>query len=537
MALDSASSHLTPLDATLTREWLLDILLRVLNSALSTVQSIHEFPEAWNERLTPQHTVTDQAVSEVGVLLLLASRAPNLAATLRDLTVEIAKCLVPLARTNRQRNLLIKRPERTAYAGIAHVALERLGFPDPIFDKLIRSAFEYSYIRSYEKLPFRTMDERWAEGLLFPERQTSFDDLLSISILSGRAHPIYMEPYEPYALTHAVMYLTDFGMRPLPLSFATCEIDAKADACIASNLLNNNLDLLTELVICSVARGVKPSPYVRYAWAHLRATWERLGYLPSPTYDAEAHSRLPGKEGITYFELHTYHSTFLFGVLASILLSRLDEGCPARQAGDSQLDDSQSNSVAFAKMSENLAAGRGYSTPPDLAWTSEELACELRHAASRARTLLGHKEEAVQATKERLTCSQGDVAYSQLIQELQIRAGDVIALSMQPDTCAAARLSDRELAMVLSDALLIKSCKEDNMNAMLDTLLMIVPHFSPLSISGLEALHFLLRQLECGAMDLNRSPSDDTHFSTREILSMTDRLNLLASTLESPFIG
>lgn len=507
---------LSSLDATLTREWLIATLLGVLRSARATVQNIREIPNAWCEPASPHHTVTDQAVSETAVLLLVATRIPNLPASVHEVAVEIAAQLLPLARSDRQRDLLMRRPERTAYAGITHIVLEHLGFPDAIFDELIHTAFEHGYIRSLEKLPFRTMDERWVEGLLFPDRQVPSNDLAALSILGGRAHPIHMDPVEIYALTHAVMYLTDFGMRSLPATFPTREVEAKADACIASVLLSNNLDLLAELVICSVALAAKPSPHVRLAWAVLRTTWEGIHVLPSPSYDAVAHSSFSAEANPGYFHRHTYHTTFVFGILSAILLSRFDEG-------------------AFTRGSGNNLAGCGDSTPSNTAWTPERLAHRFRRAASRARSFSGPEQGSVQATRAAPPLPpQGDAAHYELLRYLQGRVDTVRAMAMQPSTIAAARLSPCELALTQSDALLIKSCRDYDLGVTLDILLMIVPLFRPLSASAREAIHFLLRQLDGMATGGGNCGTADTchHTSTEKILSAPDRLDLMASLLE-----
>ena len=72
------------------------------------------------------------------------------------------------------------------------------------------------------------MDELWVEELLFSDRRSSLDELVTLSIPSGRAHPIHKESDETYALTHTVMYLTDLGMRSLPTTTTTTRLDLLA---------------------------------------------------------------------------------------------------------------------------------------------------------------------------------------------------------------------------------------------------------------------------------------------------------------------
>ncbi|MGI8483576.1 MAG: DUF6895 family protein [Thermomicrobiales bacterium] len=211
---------------------------------------------------------------------------------------------------------------------MSSVALNGFELLDSEFEKLVRRAFASGLVEATERLPYRAMDVRWLRGLLDPFRAPVFDDLLPLSIQTSQAHPVQMSIDDGYALTHAVMYLTDFGRRPLPASLDVQRIGAIVDASIAWNLAAQNLDLLGENLIVASLLGIPWSPCAKYGWRCLMMAWDDLGFLPSPSFNPTLFISQPSEARRHYALRHVYHTLFVTGILCAIML--LDRGTGVR---------------------------------------------------------------------------------------------------------------------------------------------------------------------------------------------------------------
>jgi hypothetical protein len=119
---------------------------------------------------------------------------------------------------------------------------------------------------------------------------------------------------ELYALTHAVLYATDFGSRPAPswLDSRTIEL------LLACVLRSGNLDLTGEFLLCLSATERAPrrarsaaAGVVRRAWGQLAARQLDSGAVPGPAFDP---ARASG--GDAYLFATSYHTTITTALAA-----------------------------------------------------------------------------------------------------------------------------------------------------------------------------------------------------------------------------
>jgi hypothetical protein len=232
---------------------------------------------------------------------------------------DLCAVLEPLIRTDRLEGLLLSRPQVAATLGAGHIFLTAAGSRNERFDRLVFGALETGFGETVERLPYRIMDQRWTRNLV-RDVPFGFDDLVPISILSSRAHPFYMTEEDAYAVTHAIMYLTDFGAASQPDRAAVDRMATLVDSGLAWHLVSEDFDLLTEFLIDAECLDAPASPYARFAWAVLGAAWQQWGFLPGPTFDVARFSGLSGEEKSAYGFQHLYHTNLVAGILCAVAL-------------------------------------------------------------------------------------------------------------------------------------------------------------------------------------------------------------------------
>ncbi|HEU5430040.1 MAG TPA: hypothetical protein VFU81_00165, partial [Thermomicrobiales bacterium] len=472
-----------------TRDELLRRLRNVLEFAATNVRLIDRHATHWRDDDDPYVSQADKTIVETALLLLVAARVDGLPDEIDRLIRDLARRLVPLARSERNQVLLMRYPQTAASLGITHTILTRLGLPDGRFEVLMERAFASGHVDAIERLPYRLMDLRWLRGLAEPNGPPDFSDVLPHSVAASCAHPVQMSPADTYALTHDLMYMSDFGDRPLPPSLDADRVSATIDAAIAFHLLTDNLDLLGELLIGATILGRPWSPHARYGWSVLTTVWDELGFLPCPTFEKAAYAELAGERASAYVFRHVYHTMYVAGILCALSL-RQPAACdapgskpPARRA-DRSVTKRAERCVALAMTycRQSLAG-----TPPGEDVAAGQAGIDRRPDAVDGRFDAG---------------SRGGDALAAVVASL----GRHDAAWARPDApwrsaLAGASLTEHECVDVLLDALLIHAARDYALGAVAESLVVATGRSTPLSPTAVEAMAFLVRQqLPSGAI-------------------------------------
>ena len=106
-----------------------------------------------------QSVRAEKIVAETGLLVLAASGVPDEeAAAAAD---ELAKRLVPYARSDRMLMGVALEPAAAWDYSQAHVFLTRLGTPDADFDALLRESDAAQSASGRERVPHRVLERNW----------------------------------------------------------------------------------------------------------------------------------------------------------------------------------------------------------------------------------------------------------------------------------------------------------------------------------------------------------------------------------------
>ncbi len=454
----------------LNRAALLARLRDVLVFARTNVAAIERHAPYWPADKAAIVTQADKVIVESALLALLASRVAGAPPPIAGEVAALARLLGPLARSESNAVRLLRFPQTAASLGIAHICLSALGERDEGFDRLVRAAFASGHVEAIERLPYRAMDLAWLRGVHDPSGPADFHSVLPHSILNSAAHPLYMAEMDVYALTHAFMYLTDFGARTLPRDVPPARASETVDACLAWQLLTANMDLLGELLLSAALAGGPWSPYARLGFRMLTAVWDELGFLPSAAFDVARYRALSGDEASAYAFHHVYHTTYVGGILCSVLLRP-----PVRGARHEAWTSSARPGASLLRECGGVVRVARRFCRDDSPWAPPALD---DRAAPPESTL---ERTVAQIDGLGAACSRPDAPW---------RA------AASARACAAG-----ELALVLNDALLIQAARDYNLPALAGGLLERARSALPLSSTLLEAAAFVCRQqLPSGAI-------------------------------------
>lgn len=289
-----------------------------LSWSVTTVRGARADSVIWGgERAQNALRPIDKMVLEAALLALVAGRAPAVRPAAQLLIEAVAEHDEVIARIF---DLLRWRPHLRTSLGLLWVALDEFGCGDRGRSRALAELWgeERAPTQPHERSPYRLLDQAWvcsqatgqmhpaiAEGALLP--------FTSLAHLDGAP---FMRRDDLYALTHAAMYVTDFGRWSPPATYPSEVIGALGLA----RLLEGDLDLATELAIADLLVG---DTVVGDCQVVLRAVlndvFDALGCLPSPTFDSAEQGTAADRDD--YLRFHSYHTTFVYALMCSCIVS------------------------------------------------------------------------------------------------------------------------------------------------------------------------------------------------------------------------
>lgn len=255
----------------------------------------------------------DKLVAETLLFLLLVNRLPQ-QDEVSSLVSEMASKLDRYARSPRHLLILSSNPQAVVGVALSHIILNKLGVKNNIFDDVIDAAFSSKFVCSVDRPNFRQMEMRWLQ-CLFKGIQPDFSDLLPCSLLMQPLHPIYMRREDAYAVTHAVMYLTNFGEISWSNVVSLKLIESFLEHSVSWCLAYMDWDLLGEILIVYLLVGCQESSFYITASIIMRNIFKKNTVMPGPNHNNEVYAQLESHKKIAYRDIHGYHSTYVYGIL------------------------------------------------------------------------------------------------------------------------------------------------------------------------------------------------------------------------------
>lgn len=297
-------------------------LCRVLDVARQVVERLAADGYADGEQ--PSNNLrAEKVISETALLLLATASACGGYPPVHARAVQLARQLIPHARSERIRLAVCTQPALALDYAHAHICLTALGHPDQGFDALLRQSTAALAATGHERPPHRALEQCWSEdlwrgpdaprrrfaGVLLGQSQLAFP----LDLLDGQREDVY-------AFTHALFYCTRFGHHPLRLPRPRRLILAQAEGALARCLDEQDYDLAGELLLAWPLTGKSWSPAATFGFRVLARVEDAAGFLPAPVTRLERLQRLQGSARLDYLLATSYHTTYVMGLLCAAAL-------------------------------------------------------------------------------------------------------------------------------------------------------------------------------------------------------------------------
>jgi hypothetical protein len=408
---------------------------------------------------------TDKILIESALLVLVGKRAARNEPKLTAAVERLGSALGREVRSPRNKLLIMRYPEMSASVGIGHAILTHTGNKDPDFDAVFRSALKCGHTSGVERLPYRWMEFSWLNQLVDPAFVPDYWLQVQGATIASNTHPIFMSGDDAYAITHALMFLGNFGLR------AVEEIDRgylsdQLSAIIAWQLADENLDITGEGLLGQAILDLDPTLEVILGVESLMSTWDELGFLPCPSFRADEFAGLEGNARRAYAFEHTYHTTFVGGLLCGVLLL---ESLPATPSGWECEDDCRE------PLHPRLPIPTGQ---------------ELRQAAEIAYAFCGRAGFEGDSSKARDASAVASTA-ERMDQYFHEAGGPVRQLLLNS---IQRHMADARSQALLSDAALLLAAHEYRLDVLAKELTVVAQDGNDVTQTGLAAVSYLLRQ-------------------------------------------
>lgn len=137
------------------------------------------------------------------------------------------------------------------------------GVQRPFEDDYLGYLVHVGFFNGMDRLPYRQMDLAYnLSGIGIPDYQHMLMPCFHQTAFGQRQPIVRYSVGDIYSLTHAVFYITDTGLQPLPLELTGSTQGRLRRELVALTVViirANNLDLLGELLICWLMTGLQPT--------------------------------------------------------------------------------------------------------------------------------------------------------------------------------------------------------------------------------------------------------------------------------------
>ena len=287
--------------------------LELATEAIALVGAEHPTVDLYALEAPPDKVIAETAMLVRAAAAVPASLAPGVSARAHALARE----LIPHARHPRVAVGIALHPALARDYAAAHLVLTRLGYPDRDFDRALARALAAPTAAARERLPHRELEQDWLASLVGePARFTGALErtalVQGVDLLTGSRDDIY-------ALTHALLYATDFGNQ-MPTPSESVDLRATVQSAVAGALDDDDFDLAGELLLAWPFSGAAWGPVPSFAFAVLAHVEDEVGVLPSLALDGVAYAQQPPESRRSYVTAATYHTGFVMGLLCAAVL-------------------------------------------------------------------------------------------------------------------------------------------------------------------------------------------------------------------------
>lgn len=296
-------------------------LCHALDIAQQTVERLAA--NGYTDSIEPSNTIRpEKVISETAFLLVAASTVADHGEVKARIQC-VARQLIPHARSKRMLLGACLEPALTFDYAQAHICLSRLGWQDRAVDALLRRSANSQARSGRERTPYRMLEQEWLKNIWNNSRRGSDKRIRSMARNSLLKQPMDLlngSRDDMYAFTHALMYVSDFNIRPSRLPRPRGMILAEAEGVLARCLDEQDYDLAGEVLLAWPLTGNSWSPAAVFGFRVLASVEDKAGFLPGTSTRLHRLNELKGDEHANYLLATAYHTAYVMGLLCSAAL-------------------------------------------------------------------------------------------------------------------------------------------------------------------------------------------------------------------------
>src|SRR5919108_1200293 len=334
-----------------------DLIKRLCRALDITKRSVTLFAERGytDSEVVDNSFRPDKPIAEAAMLVYAASgiNQPSVA----ERVTALARTLAPLARSKRIMLSMVLHPSACVELAVPHILLSKLGFEDAVCDDLLGLCLKSQASQGHERAPFASLERRWILALwngVEPGRDWQIE--LEQSVLKWPIDLLGGLKEDAYALTHLLMYCSDFGLEVKGLPRPRVAVLADARSLLARCLDEEDYDLAAEVLMIWPQLGAPWCASSTFAFRVLMNVEDQVGVLPSVRTKIERLNELTGEERTRYAFATAYHTALVMGLLCALALRR--EGAPP-----ARLPGPTSEKVLVDELSSFIGTDQGHWQP------------------------------------------------------------------------------------------------------------------------------------------------------------------------------
>lgn len=298
----------------------------------------------------------EKLIAETAMLIYAASAASSRANVARRVD-EVARLLLPHARSQRTLMNMALHPALCLDFAFPHILLSELGYRDSAFDDFLKSCLDSRSRHGHERPPVAAAEKLWIEALWRSENPgANWRHCLRDTVLKQPIDLLGGQRDDAYALTHLFMYCTNFGSRAGRFPRQRALILDEASSLLAKCLDSEDYDLAGEVVLAWPLTGAPWSASAAFGFRVLAQVEDAIGVLPGGTTRADRLSRLQGQEKDRYAFGTAYHTAYVTGLLCAASLR-------PRRAPPTGITGPRINARLLDRLIEQIDYGQGHWQP------------------------------------------------------------------------------------------------------------------------------------------------------------------------------
>jgi hypothetical protein len=218
----------------------------------------------------------------------------------------LARALVLHARHRRVEIGIALHPALALDYSAAHIVLAKAGYPDDVFDKTLGDSLAATTAAARERAPHRELEQDWLASLRGGPAPS--EDALRRTALIQGTDLLTGSRDDVYALTHALLYATDFGNHRPRLARPEDDILATVRSALAGALDDDDFDLAGELLLAWPFLDAAWDEPSSFAFAALAEVEDEVGGIPSLALDRVEYERQPVAARKSYVAAVAYNT-------------------------------------------------------------------------------------------------------------------------------------------------------------------------------------------------------------------------------------